>query len=46
LQRDLAARGRPFVADHYDRGSLAERYLAILEDVAPGARSVSAPARR
>ena len=30
----------------HDRGSLAERYLAILEDVAPGARSVSAPALR
>lgn len=31
LASDLAARGRAFVADHYDRTALAERYLALLE---------------
>lgn len=36
LRRDLAARGRPFVAAHYDRDALAERYLGILEGVVHG----------
>jgi glycosyltransferase involved in cell wall biosynthesis len=36
LRRDLAARGRPFVAAHYDRDALAERYLRILEGVVHG----------
>ncbi len=36
LRRDLAARGRPFVAAHYDRDVLAERYLRILEGVVHG----------
>ncbi len=36
LRRDLAARGRPFVAAHYDRDALAERYLGILEGVTHG----------
>jgi glycosyltransferase involved in cell wall biosynthesis len=36
LRRDLAARGRPFVAAHYDRDALAERYLRILQGVIQG----------
>ncbi len=34
LCAELAARGRPFVALHYDRGALADRYLSLLEDLA------------
>ena len=33
LQRELAGRGRPYVAHHYDRCALASRYLMILEGV-------------
>jgi glycosyltransferase involved in cell wall biosynthesis len=41
LRATLAARGRPFVAAHYDRNVLAARYLRILEDVAPPERKAS-----
>ncbi|HET7290787.1 MAG TPA: glycosyltransferase family 4 protein [Vicinamibacteria bacterium] len=34
LARELEARGRPFVADRYDREALALRYLALLEGLA------------
>jgi glycosyltransferase involved in cell wall biosynthesis len=34
LSAALAARGRPFVAERFDRRRLAERYLEILEGVA------------
>ncbi len=34
---DLAARGRPYVAEHFDRRALAARYLQTLEAVARGA---------
>ena len=30
---DLGARGRPFVAAHYDRDALAARYLELLDAV-------------
>lgn len=36
LRSDLAARGRPFVAGHYDRRALAEQYLALLESITRG----------
>jgi len=32
LRSELAARGRPFVAEHFDRRALAGRYLEVLED--------------
>ena len=38
LQRELAGRGRPYVAHHYDRCALASRYLMILEGC-PGRRA-------
>jgi len=39
LRARLAESGRPYVAAHFDREALAERYLAILERViAAGAR--------
>jgi glycosyltransferase involved in cell wall biosynthesis len=34
LRAELAARGRPYVAEHYDRRQLAARYLDVLEKVA------------
>jgi nucleoside-diphosphate-sugar epimerase/glycosyltransferase involved in cell wall biosynthesis len=37
LRAALAARGRPFVAAHFDRLTLAHRYLQILERAAGGA---------
>jgi glycosyltransferase involved in cell wall biosynthesis len=42
LAATLAARGRPYVAEHYDRRSLALRYLELLERVvrAAGARAL------
>ncbi len=43
LRAELAARGRPFAAAHYDRRSLAARYLRILEHVREG--RAAAPAR-
>jgi hypothetical protein len=33
LRVDLAARGRPYVAEHFDRRRLAERYLTLLEEL-------------
>ena len=33
LRAELAARGRAYVAQHFDRRQLAERYLAVLERV-------------
>lgn len=33
LAQELAQRGRAFVAQHYDRAALAQRYLALLDDV-------------
>ena len=39
LRRDLAAHGRPFVASHYDRAVLAERYAALLESLTQRTRS-------
>src|SRR6266511_545322 len=43
LRAELAARGRAFAAAHYDRRSLAARYLRILEHVREG--RAAAPAR-
>jgi hypothetical protein len=37
VRRELAARGRPYVAEHFDRRALAARYLETLEAVARGA---------
>jgi hypothetical protein len=31
----MGRRGRAYVADHFDRTTLAERYRSILLDVAP-----------
>ncbi len=39
LRRELARRGRPFVAAHYDRDALAGRYLDILEGLLGDART-------
>jgi glycosyltransferase involved in cell wall biosynthesis len=33
LRAALAARGRPYVAAHFDRDALGERYLAVLAGV-------------
>jgi glycosyltransferase involved in cell wall biosynthesis len=33
LRAELAARGRPYVAEHFDRRRLAERYLTLLEEL-------------
>jgi glycosyltransferase involved in cell wall biosynthesis len=33
LRAGLAARGRPYVAEHFDRRRLAERYLTLLEEL-------------
>jgi glycosyltransferase involved in cell wall biosynthesis len=41
LRAALAARGRPFVAAHYDRNVLAERYLTVLERAARGAAATA-----
>ena len=39
LRATLAARGRPYVAEHFDRRQLAARYLGILETVVRGAQA-------
>jgi len=41
LRTELAARGRPYVAEHFDRRKLAGRYLEVLERVV---RASSSPA--
>jgi hypothetical protein len=33
LRSELASRGRPYVAEHYDRRQLASRYVEVLETV-------------
>jgi glycosyltransferase involved in cell wall biosynthesis len=39
LRAELAARGRPYVEQHFDRRRLAERYLGLLESVRGPART-------
>jgi glycosyltransferase involved in cell wall biosynthesis len=38
LRTELAARGRPYVAEHFDRRKLAGRYLEVLEGVVRASR--------
>jgi hypothetical protein len=39
LRSRLAARGRPYVAAHFDRDALGERYLAVLGEVTGATRA-------
>jgi len=41
LRAELAARGRSYVAEHFDRRTLARRYLEVLEGVVRASRSAA-----